>query len=173
MAKRVISVARLLNLRVRLLVRTRSEEVARELRHAGAEAVPEERSSLTGLLGLAFGTTGVEVSSVERRLENPFDAVEEPRTLALPEAELNSEKCTHQDQAHEVSPHTLGCEECLKLGDTWVHLRICLSCGHVGCCDSSKNKHATKHFHASEHPIIKSFEPGETWSYCYVDKAPL
>jgi uncharacterized UBP type Zn finger protein len=63
-----------------------------------------------------------------------------------------------------------GCEECLAKGDTWVHLRLCLQCGHVGCCDSSKNKHATKHFHATKHPVIRSFEPGERWLWCYVDE---
>ena len=63
-----------------------------------------------------------------------------------------------------------GCEECLKTGDEWVHLRLCLECGHVGCCDQSKNKHATKHFHKSNHPVIRSFQPGENWKYCYVDE---
>ena len=56
------------------------------------------------------------------------------------------------------------------MGDTWVHLRLCLSCGHVGCCDSSKNKHATKHFHGTKHPLVRSIEPGETWVWCYVDE---
>ncbi|HEV8045237.1 MAG TPA: UBP-type zinc finger domain-containing protein [Rubrobacter sp.] len=65
--------------------------------------------------------------------------------------------CTHLDQIKEVRPSANGCEECLQMGDTWVHLRECLSCGHVGCCDSSPNRHATKHFHASDHPIVKSF----------------
>ncbi len=63
-----------------------------------------------------------------------------------------------------------GCEECLNNGDDWVQLRLCRTCGHVGCCDSSKNRHATKHFHATKHPVIRSFEPGETWSWCYVDQ---
>ena len=62
-----------------------------------------------------------------------------------------------------------GCAECLATGDSWVHLRMCMGCGHVGCCDSSKNRHATKHFHATKHPVIRSFEPGEAWRYCYVD----
>lgn len=56
------------------------------------------------------------------------------------------------------------------MGDSWVHLRICLVCGHVGCCDSSKNKHATQHFHESGHPIVASFQPGEEWAWCYVDE---
>src|SRR5208283_3548279 len=78
--------------------------------------------------------------------------------------------CHHLDQIHDVKPHTRGCEECLKMGDSWVHLRMCLSCGHVGCCDSSKNKHATKHFHATKHPIMRSIEPGEGWMWCYIDE---
>ena len=78
-------------------------------------------------------------------------------------------RCAHLDQIHPVTPSAAGCEDCLKTGDTWVHLRMCLTCGHVGCCDSSKNKHATKHYHASGHPIIKSFEKGEDWGYCYPD----
>jgi len=78
--------------------------------------------------------------------------------------------CTHVDQIREVIPSGDGCEDCLAIGDTWVELRECLVCGHVGCCDSSKNKHAMKHFHATGHPIVKSFEPGEDWRWCYVDQ---
>lgn len=81
--------------------------------------------------------------------------------------------CTHADQIHDVKPHTSGCEECLKIGDTWVHLRMCLFCGHVGCCDSSKNRHATKHFQATDHAIMQSLEPGEGWAWCYVDELTL
>lgn len=69
-----------------------------------------------------------------------------------------------------VHPGSLGCEECLQSGDDWVHLRLCLTCGHVGCCDDSPNRHATRHFHATRHPVIKSFEPGEDWAWCYVDE---
>jgi uncharacterized UBP type Zn finger protein len=79
-------------------------------------------------------------------------------------------KCTHLKHAHDVKPSAPGCEECLKMGDEWVHLRLCLTCGHVGCCDSSKNKHATRHFHATQHPVVRSFEPGEDWTWCYVDE---
>ena len=78
--------------------------------------------------------------------------------------------CTHLDTIRKVTPSALGCEECLKSGSPWVHLRVCRTCGHVGCCDSSPHKHATGHFHASGHPIIKSFEPGENWYWCYVDQ---
>ena len=78
--------------------------------------------------------------------------------------------CTPLDQIKPVTPNTDGCEECLKMGDTWVHLRMCLICGHVGCCDSSKNKHAAKHYHTTGHAIIKSAEQGEDWRWCYVDE---
>ena len=79
--------------------------------------------------------------------------------------------CPHFDQIRHVVPSGNGCEECLKAGDSWVHLRLCLTCGHVGCCDESPNKHATKHFHETKHPIIRSFEPGEGWGWCFVDQA--
>ena len=80
--------------------------------------------------------------------------------------------CTHLAGVNEhVEARTpQGCEECLKSHGRWVHLRLCLSCGHVGCCDSSPNRHATKHFHATSHPIVRSFEPGEDWRWCYVDE---
>lgn len=78
--------------------------------------------------------------------------------------------CTHLWQIRDIKPSAAGCEECLKMKDRWVHLRMCLTCGHVGCCDSSKNKHATKHFHATSHPIVRSIEPGEGWRWCYVDE---
>ncbi|MFL6635176.1 MAG: UBP-type zinc finger domain-containing protein [Massilia sp.] len=81
-----------------------------------------------------------------------------------------SNDCTHFHHIVTHEGNTDGCEECLRTGDTWVHLRVCLTCGHVGCCDQSKNKHATKHFHATDHPVIRSKEPGETWGWCYVDR---
>lgn len=78
--------------------------------------------------------------------------------------------CEHLEAAVDREPNTpAGCEECLQTGDDWVHLRLCLSCGRVGCCDNSKNRHATKHYRAAKHPVIRSFEPGESWRYCYPD----
>ncbi len=79
-------------------------------------------------------------------------------------------QCPHVEQVRDVGPNGEGCEECLELGDTWVHLRMCLTCGHVGCCDSSRNRHATKHYRATGHPIVRSLEPGEEWSWCYIDE---
>ena len=82
--------------------------------------------------------------------------------------------CQHLKDAKEVEPNTPeGCEECLKMGDKWLHLRLCLTCGHVGCCDQSKNKHATKHFHETNHPVIKSFEKNENWKWCFIDEEIL
>ena len=78
--------------------------------------------------------------------------------------------CAHRDQIKDVKPSAAGCEECLKLGDRWVNLRMCLTCGYVGCCDSSKNGHATRHFRATGHAIVQSIEPGESWKWCYVDE---
>jgi uncharacterized UBP type Zn finger protein len=87
---------------------------------------------------------------------------------------MSAAKCTHiKDHIKKVKPHTKGCEECLKIGDTWVHLRMCLECGKVGCCDSSKNRHATAHFHSDGHPIMRSIEPGEDWRWCYIDEIYL
>ena len=81
-----------------------------------------------------------------------------------------SETCPHFDQIRAVKPSAKGCEDCLAIGDAWIGLRLCLICGHVGCCDDSKNTHATLHFHATQHPLIRSLEPGEKWGWCYVDK---
>lgn len=89
-------------------------------------------------------------------------------------APMATQQCTHLDQIRDVSPRTPeGCEECLQMGSDWVHLRLCLTCGHVGCCDSSPNRHASKHFHATRHPIVQSFEPGEDWRWCYVDRVEV
>lgn len=81
-----------------------------------------------------------------------------------------AKECTHLDQIRDVAPGSDGCEECLQTGDSWVHLRLCLTCGHVGCCDASRNRHATKHHMKTSHPIIRSFEPGESWLWCYPDQ---
>jgi len=78
--------------------------------------------------------------------------------------------CTHTGQIKTTKTNKRVCEDCVKTGDRWVHLRLCLICGHVACCDSSKNQHATNHFHATKHPLVRSIEPGESWVWCYVDE---
>ena len=83
--------------------------------------------------------------------------------------------CTHLDQIQitQLPEESDGCEDCLAIGSKWLHLRICLECGKVGCCDDSPNRHATAHARASEHPIIRSIEPGEVWSWCYIDEVMM
>jgi uncharacterized UBP type Zn finger protein len=82
--------------------------------------------------------------------------------------------CAHLDMIRPVSPSTLdGCEDCLREGSTWVHLRLCLSCGHIGCCDSSPRRHARGHWRTAGHPLVQSFEPGEDWGWCYEDELLL
>jgi hypothetical protein len=83
--------------------------------------------------------------------------------------------CSHLDQITlDHVPATIpGCEDCLRMGGWWVHLRLCLSCGHIGCCDSSPNRHASHHAHDSGHVIIRSVEPGEDWSWCFADQVGL
>jgi uncharacterized UBP type Zn finger protein len=79
-------------------------------------------------------------------------------------------KCTHTSSIRVTEVGKLVCEECVRLGDSWVHLRMCLTCGNVGCCDSSANQHASAHFRKTTHPLIRSAQPGESWVWCYVDE---
>jgi uncharacterized UBP type Zn finger protein len=81
--------------------------------------------------------------------------------------------CTHAAFIHDVHPSADGCEDCLRIGGWWVHLRMCMTCGHVGCCDSSPNRHASAHARTTGHPIIRSLEPGEDWLWCYIDEVVL
>jgi uncharacterized UBP type Zn finger protein len=78
--------------------------------------------------------------------------------------------CVHIAQVKVLAPPKLGCADCVRAGDSWLQLRMCMECGYVGCCDSSKNKHAVKHFHATSHPVARSIQPGEEWAWCYVDQ---
>jgi uncharacterized UBP type Zn finger protein len=85
---------------------------------------------------------------------------------------MSEATCTHLDQVLVDRPdHVAGCEDCLRIGSGWVHLRVCRTCGHVGCCDSSPNRHASHHARETSHPIVTSVEPGEDWSYCFLDDA--
>jgi uncharacterized UBP type Zn finger protein len=88
---------------------------------------------------------------------------------------MSAVPCSHlaEVEVRELPAEVAGCEDCLKMGGKWLHLRICLTCGHVGCCDNSPNRHATAHYHATSHPLIRSIEPGEEWSWCYVDEVAL
>ena len=81
-----------------------------------------------------------------------------------------ADTCTHLEAADDVTPSGEGCEDCIPIGARWVHLRVCMMCGHAGCCDSSPNRHATAHFHETFHPLIQSYEPTDDWWWCYVDE---
>ena len=81
-----------------------------------------------------------------------------------------AEECEHAEMVRDVTPSALGCEECLKTGDRWVHLRMCQTCGRIGCCDSSPNRHASRHARDDGHPVMRSAEPAEDWSWCVIDE---
>lgn len=88
---------------------------------------------------------------------------------------MTAPPCTHLDHVRvtQLPESVEGCEDCLVSGSKWLHLRICLECGHVGCCDDSPNRHAAAHADTSGHPLIRSLEPGEDWSWCFVDEVGL
>jgi CPA2 family monovalent cation:H+ antiporter-2 len=112
--------------------------------------------------------------AIAARLLRSTEAAENAvvRTIALSEEQRNA--CEHARSVRpEITTTAVGCEDCLKVGDTWVHLRACMTCGGIRCCDSSKNKHATKHYAASQHPVIKSYQPGEEWGWCYPEELTL
>src|SRR5262245_28145551 len=96
--------------------------------------------------------------------------------MSKTQAVIIDSPCEHVESAvkiHSVTRPGPGCVDCLRIGSEWVHLRTCLTCGHVGCCDSSPMRHATHHFHATKHPIVTSAEAGETWSWCFVDEQEI
>jgi monovalent cation/proton antiporter MnhG/PhaG subunit len=126
--------------------------------HAIARAAYRDGCLLVGLEQNDLGTGDL-------REPNPAGELE-PLEAPVPE-------CTHIYWIQLSEPTAHECAECLRLGDSWVHLRMCLSCGEVGCCDSSKNRHARKHFLASGHPIMRSIEPGEEWRWCFVDQRTI
>jgi hypothetical protein len=84
-----------------------------------------------------------------------------------------ADECSHATRIRDVVPSALGCEDCLAAGQTWVHLRLCRTCGHVGCCDESPGQHATRHFRATGHPVIEAYDPPEGWGWCYADDIML
>lgn len=106
---------------------------------------------------------------MSRRSERPRRILDKVKKLIGTGREIEG-ACTHLDQIQDVTPSAEGCEACLAIGDTWVHLRLCMSCGQVGCCNDSVNQHAWKHFQATGHPVMRSFEPNETWMWCYIDE---
>lgn len=158
----------------------------KEIRHKG-EAL-ELNPSLTLKQGYELVLTGLAESFSEaaKLFQSKVEMSESVDTSSTPTGDIKSyidteqtiyppsdtdpSSCSHLERMSAVNPSARGCEECLRSGDKWVHLRICMTCGHVGCCESSKNRHAYKHFHKTDHPIVSSLEPGEDWLWCYADK---
>jgi hypothetical protein len=154
---------------------------ARSLGPAATALVPAYTTSFSQaltvvfLVGIGVIALGVLVAVV---LIRPAAAPARPATFGVvgdADGRPTDAVCTHLDQiAADVPPSTdQGCEDCLRDGGTWVHLRTCLSCGHVGCCDNSPGRHATRHWHASSHPLVRSLQPGEDWVWCYPDELLL
>jgi len=166
--RRVVSAARALSSELRIVARTRYESEIEELREAGADVVvAEDRASMERVAAEVLGAYG-------RDTADAADAAGDERArIRLTDRQRNSTACSHVDMARPVAPSADGCEECLALGDTWVHLRLCMTCGRVGCCDASKNKHASRHAREADHPIARSFEPREDWAWCYVEETYL
>lgn len=172
MTSRVVSVVRGLSQDIYLLASTRTYMQAKALKQAGASAVISDEYAVTErLVTHVLENAGIEPDDAQRYAE--IHDTETLPPVSLTDAQKESPACSHTAQARTVSPLTEGCEECMKLGDTWVHLRVCMTCGKVGCCDDSRNKHATQHFYETGHPIVRSREKGEDWAYCYEDNATL
>jgi CPA2 family monovalent cation:H+ antiporter-2 len=157
---RAVAGARLMAENLIIVAVARTEREATELRAAGADHViavqaSVQRALLHHILIAAHG--GDEASAPAWRAEEREDDM--------------ARGCTHLDQVRAVRPRTPGvCEDCVRSGSRWVHLRLCMTCGHVGCCDSSPNRHARQHYHETNHPIVQSAEPGEDWGWCFVDQ---
>jgi hypothetical protein len=190
----VSAVARTLAPQARILTRTRYMSEIASLKEAGSDhVISEELESIVGLFSEVLRTYRVDAADIATHEESlrggGYEAFLRPAESAPATAAgkagrfldtthavtlaTTSTECSHLDQVHPVTPRSSGCEECLRTGSTWVHLRICMICGHVGCCDSSPNRHATAHYHTSAHPIMRSGEPEETWGWCYVDQVTL
>jgi CPA2 family monovalent cation:H+ antiporter-2 len=169
---RVVSVAREARPDLEILARVAHPAEAQPVLDVGADRVIADEAEATQALLEAL--TGGARQGMDRPAEtSPTEETALRPKYELTSMERRSPRCRHTGQARAVTPGSPGCEECLALGETWVQLRVCMSCGHVGCCDSSKNRHGRLHWQASGHAIIKSVEPGEDWAWCFVDEAVL
>lgn len=183
-AHRVANVARTLSTNVHIVVRTRFVSEIKPLHAEGVDCViADELESIVQLFGQMLKDSGAKPDQIEALADeirgsdysDLLDPNDRPSANSgLVSLELSKGGCEHTQGLTAVRPSALGaCQDCLAAGDTWVHLRVCMTCGYVGCCDSSKNKHATAHFHELGHPVMRSMEPGETWGWCFVDRKTL
>ena len=176
MAHRTISVIKAAGSQANIIVFSPYGGTTHELKAAGADhVVSAEHASSQLLIWNVLNRLQMPTQQALGILENLSEPpLKEGPMISLSKDQLENPKCSHTNQVtvlQEVAD--LVCPECVALGDRWVHLRMCMTCGHVGCCDSSKNKHATQHYEVTKHPIIRSIEPGETWAWCYEDKTML
>ncbi len=190
-AARIAGVVRALNPKIEIVVRTPRMADTAELSAAGADHVVSEEAEasahLTEKLLDRYLVPGAKIEShlVALRAARPqldaadgrFSARVDGRTVvdtdAVVHAGLDPDGCAHAPSARDVVPSAPGCEECLREGGRWVHLRVCMGCGHVGCCDSSPGRHARQHGERAGHPVMRSAEPGETWGWCFEDDQRL
>jgi K+:H+ antiporter len=192
MAHRVASIARGLSESVHIVVRTRQASEIAGLHAQGVDCViADELESIVQLFGQLLkdqGQTTDQIAALTDQIReqdylgvrdeiSPTSSAESASTYsrqATPVSLAAGAECAHTEGLSTVRPSAVGvCRDCLAAGDKWVHLRVCMTCGYVGCCDSSKNKHATAHFRGTSHPVMRSMEPGETWGWCYIDKKTL
>jgi monovalent cation:H+ antiporter-2, CPA2 family len=170
--ERVVAVAKAIAPALAVIARTERLEDAATLTHAGADhVVAAEGAADRELMREVLAAAGADADRIA--LVTAGLAPDAPE-VRLSEAVLASSACDHARETRTVRPITpAGCQECLAEGDRWVHLRLCMACGHVGCCDSSPNRHASAHFEETGHPIVRSWEPGEDWAWCFVDRVRL
>jgi uncharacterized UBP type Zn finger protein len=163
MTHRIASIASGIAPATTVVVRPSGETDIDDLAAAGVDKVVEpERASRLQLVRAVMNE--IVPPQTKRTIVDPS------RIMTLPTA---VDACPHVEQVRAVLPDAFTCSDCLRIRSTWVHLRICMECGHVACCDSSPNQHAQAHFHETGHPIMRSVEPGETWGWCYLDKTLL
>ena len=175
MAHRVAMVARQMNPDLHIVVRTPRKSDVQSLHDEGVDCViVDELESIVQLLGQTLKDYNVPVAEIDGIVEHIREHDYEDVLASQPQGAVvldpHSETCDHAASRLIVVPQSQDtCPQCVALGDSWVHLRVCMTCGQAGCCDSSKNKHARAHFESEGHPVIRSLEPGETWGWCYVD----
>jgi CPA2 family monovalent cation:H+ antiporter-2 len=187
-AAQIVRVARSMRPDVTIIARVRYAADVPALQADGADlVVTEEVEASASLAAKVLKQYGFDVADAVLRAHDVrrFYAEDGPPVAARPpqhavvdtqarvDVALDGAACPHAAQVVPVVPHTAGCEECLRSGDSWVHLRLCLTCGHVGCCDSSPNRHARRHHEEEGHHVVRSAEPGESWVYCLADERML
>lgn len=180
-SQQLASIVKTRNPSVPILVRVPATDDAHELQASGLadHVVADEFAVTDALISHTLGRFALPESLIDVVVESAVGTatVTEAVTGVDPESvvrtALTGDGCEHTDGVRSVRPSAAGCEECLAAGDRWVHLRLCLTCGHVGCCDSSPGRHARAHFHETEHPIVRSAEPGEDWAWCFVDRVTM